>query len=125
MPASPHHHDHGNGHHDVHDPGADEHDHQGGILGAIRHLVAPHSHDHAAAIASATASPDSMRALVISLVVLGATALLQVVVVALSGSVALVADTVHNFSDALTALPLGVAFWLGRQPANRRYTYGY
>ena len=37
----------------------------------------------------------------------------------------LLADTIHNFSDALTALPLGLAFWLGRRPANRRYTYGY
>lgn len=51
--------------------------------------------------------------------------MLQVVVVALSGSVALLADTVHNFSDALTALPLGFAFWPGRRPPNRRYTYGY
>jgi cation diffusion facilitator family transporter len=42
-----------------------------------------------------------------------------------SGSVALLADTVHDFSDALTALPLAMAFWLGRRPANRRYTYDY
>jgi cation diffusion facilitator family transporter len=39
--------------------------------------------------------------------------------------VALLADTIHNFSDALTAIPLGVAFWLGHRPPNRRYTYGY
>jgi cation diffusion facilitator family transporter len=39
--------------------------------------------------------------------------------------VALLADTIHNFSDALTAIPLGVAFLLGRRPPNRRYTYGY
>jgi cation diffusion facilitator family transporter len=39
--------------------------------------------------------------------------------------VALLADTIHNFSDALTAIPLGVAFWLGRRPPDRRYTYGY
>jgi len=126
MPASPHpHHDDGNAHAHDHDAGVEERDHEGGFLGAIRHLVAPHSHDHAAAIDSATADREGMRALVISLVGLLATALAQVVVVALSGSVALVADTVHNFSDALTALPLGVAFWLGRRPANRRYTYGY
>jgi cation diffusion facilitator family transporter len=66
-----------------------------------------------------------MRALKISLVGLAVTAALQVVVVLVSGSVALLADTVHNFADALTAVPLAIAFWLGRRPANRRYTYGY
>jgi cation diffusion facilitator family transporter len=45
--------------------------------------------------------------------------------VAISGSVALLADTVHNVSDALTALPLGVAFWLGRRPPDPRHPYGY
>ena len=45
--------------------------------------------------------------------------------VVVSGSVALLADTIHNFADALTALPLGLAFWLSRRPATRRYTYGY
>nr|BFD80618.1 hypothetical protein StreXyl84_00190 [Streptomyces sp. Xyl84] len=44
---------------------------------------------------------------------------------ALSGSVALLGDTIHNGADALTALPLGIAFVLGRRAANRRYTYGY
>ena len=125
MPAPPHHHDHGNGLHHDQAAAVDEHDHEGGLLAAIRHLVAPHSHDHAAAIDSATANREGMRAVVISLAALLATASVQAVVVALSGSVALVADTVHNFSDALTALPLGVALWLGRRPANRRYTYGY
>ena len=53
------------------------------------------------------------------------TAALQVIVVFISGSVALLADTVHNFADAGTAIPLWFAFWLGRRPPNRRYTYGY
>lgn len=126
MHPSGHSHEHHNGH--DHDGAHDDdgvHDHPRGLVGAIRHLFSPHSHDHAAAIDSATANREGMRALIISLVGLGATAVVQVVVVAVSGSVALVADTVHNFSDALTALPLGVAFWLGRRPANRRYTYGY
>jgi len=47
------------------------------------------------------------------------------VVVALSGSVALLGDTLHNATDALTAVPLGIAFVLGRRPPTRRYTYGY
>lgn len=66
-----------------------------------------------------------MRALWVSLAVLGTTALAQAAVVALSGSVALLGDTVHNAADALTALPLGVAFVLGRRAATRRFTYGY
>lgn len=60
----------------------------------------------------------------ISLGVLGVTALIQLVVTVLSGSVA-AGDTLHNAADALTALPLGVAFVLGRRPPTRRYTYGY
>jgi cation diffusion facilitator family transporter len=66
-----------------------------------------------------------MRALKISLFGLAVTAAFQVVIVLISGSVALLADTIHNFSDALTAIPLAVAFWLGRRPPNKRYTYGY
>jgi cation diffusion facilitator family transporter len=58
-------------------------------------------------------------------VALAVTAALQMLVVTVSGSVALLADTIHNFSDALTALPLWIAFVVGRRAANRRYTYGY
>ena len=66
-----------------------------------------------------------MSALKRSLVVLALTASVQLIIVAVSGSVALLADSIHNFADALTAIPLGLAFWLGRRPASRRYTYGY
>jgi cation diffusion facilitator family transporter len=109
----------------VHDHDGHADDHRQSALAAIRHLFSTHSHDPAESIDSVTANKAGMRALVISLGGLGVTALLQVAVVALSGSVALLADTVHNFSDALTALPLGFAFWLGRRSPNRRYTYGY
>ncbi|HEY9291587.1 MAG TPA: cation diffusion facilitator family transporter [Microlunatus sp.] len=61
----------------------------------------------------------------VSLVGLGLTAALQIVVVIISGSVALLADTIHNFSDALTAVPLWVAFAFARRKPTRRYTYGY
>ncbi|GGZ42395.1 cation efflux system protein [Streptomyces poonensis] len=66
-----------------------------------------------------------MRALWVSLAALGATAVAQAVVVVFSGSVALLGDTVHNAADALTAVPLAVAFLLGRRAATRRFTYGY
>src|SRR5204862_1041188 len=70
-------------------------------------------------------SREGTRTLWISLATLGATAAVQAVIVALSGSVALPGDTIHNAADALTAVPLGVAFVIGRRPATRRYTYGY
>jgi cation diffusion facilitator family transporter len=71
------------------------------------------------------ASQHGIRALKISLFVLLGTTVLQFVVVLVSGSVALLADTIHNFSDALTAVPLWVAFILGRRAATKRYTYGF
>ena len=69
--------------------------------------------------------PKGLRALWISLAALAATALAQAVVVALSGSVALLGDALHNSADALTAVPLGFAFLLSRRRPTRRYTYGY
>ena len=53
------------------------------------------------------------------------TAALQAVVVWNTGSVALLADTIHNLADALTSIPLWIAFVIGRRAPNRRYTYGY
>jgi cation diffusion facilitator family transporter len=89
-------------------------------------LITPHSHDSAEKVdAALETSRDGMQALWISLAVLGATAGLQAVVVALSGSVALLGDTLHNVADALTAVPLGIAFVVGRRAPTRRYTYGY
>ncbi len=70
-------------------------------------------------------SAEGMRVLWISLGLLAVTALIQAAVTVLSGSVALLGDTLHNAADALTAVPLGVAFVLGRRPPTRRYTYGY
>jgi cation diffusion facilitator family transporter len=70
-------------------------------------------------------SRQGIRALWISLLILGVTAALQAVVVVLSSSVALLGDTLHNVADALTAVPLAVAFLIGRRPPTRRYTYGY
>jgi cation diffusion facilitator family transporter len=66
-----------------------------------------------------------VRALQLSLVVLGLTALIQLGAALASGSVALLNDTFHNGADALTALPLWLAFTLGRRPPTPRYPYGY
>jgi cation diffusion facilitator family transporter len=103
-----------------------DHEHRRGATPWLKHLWAPHGHDAVDSMDDALeASQDGVRALKISLAVLLLTALAQAVVVALTGSTAVLADTIHNFSDALTAVPLWIAFVLGRRPATRRYTYGY
>ncbi|WP_396652774.1 cation diffusion facilitator family transporter [Microbacterium sp. Marseille-Q6965] len=85
----------------------------------------PHTHDAADAIDDAVTSHTAgVRALKVSLAILLATTVAQAVVVALSGSVALLADTVHNLSDALTAVPLWAAFVLARRRPSATYTYG-
>lgn len=96
------------------------------MISKLAHLVRPHSHEAADKVdAALEASAEGIRALWLSLAILGATAAVEAVVVAISGSVALLGDTLHNAADALTAVPLGVAFLVGRRPPNRRYTYGY
>lgn len=116
---SQHTHDHSHGHH-----------HHHGRLVRLRHqlahLLTPHSHEAIDKVDSAMeASREGMRTLWLSLGILGLTTIIQAVIVTLSGSVALLGDTIHNAADALTAVPLGVAFMLGRRAATRRYTYGY
>jgi cation diffusion facilitator family transporter len=92
----------------------------------LQSLFAPHSHDAADSLDDALAGSDEgIRTVKISLVGLGLTALIQLAVVMASGSIGLLADTIHNLADASTALPLWLAFALGRRPASRRYTYGY
>lgn len=120
-----HHQDHGRGHHQGHDHG-DGHGRAGGLRHRLAHLLTPHGHEAADKVdAAMETSREGMRTLWTSLVVLGVTTAVQAVIVVLSGSVALLGDTVHNAADALTAVPLGIAFVLGRRAANRRYTYGY
>ena len=120
--ATPHEHEHGHEHGHAH-----SHDGRGGKFGAaLREVFAPHSHDASDSIDGALESSTAgIRAVKISLLALGATSIAQLVIVLISGSVALLADTIHNFSDALTAIPLWIAFALGRRAATRRYTYGF
>lgn len=97
-----------------------------GLVGRIREIWGGHQHGTEGAVDRALWSSErGITAVKISLLGLGATALFQLVIVLFSGSVALFADTIHNFADALTALPLWVAFVVGRRAADRRYTYGY
>ncbi len=96
-----HHHDHGHGH---------------GHGGA-------HGHSHGLVDASIKRSRAGLRAVLASLLILAVTAALQLAVFLLTGSIALLADLIHNFGDALTAVPLGAAF-LMRSAVAEKYA-GY
>jgi divalent metal cation (Fe/Co/Zn/Cd) transporter len=103
-----HPHDHG----DLHDhrhPHADDQSHEHG-----------HGHSHGLIDESIKRSREGIRAVSLSLAVLGLAALAQTVVFVASGSIALLADLIHNFGDALTAVPLGIAFALRSRLAERR-----
>ncbi len=101
------------------------HDHGSGLLGWFRGTFA-HSHSVTEKVDSTMESSErGIRALKISLIGLSLTALLQLAIVLASGSVALLADTIHNFADAGTSIPLWIAFSLAKRGASRRFTYGY
>ncbi len=87
------------------------------------HLLA---HDHAPTTSAILDTGSvGIRATKVSLAGLGLTALVQAIIVVFSGSVALLSDTLHNLTDALTAIPLWIAFAFGRRPATKQYTYGF
>jgi cation diffusion facilitator family transporter len=78
-----------------------------------------HGHSHGLVDDSIKRSREGIRAVLLALGLLGLTALAQTLVFSLSGSVALLADLIHNFGDALTAVPLGIAFLLRSERAER------
>ena len=96
--AHPHGHDHEHGHHHVHGPGG---------------------HSHGLVHESIKRSREGLRAVGLALLVLTATAIAQLLVFVASGSVALLADLIHNFGDAATAIPLAIAFALRSARAER------
>ena len=84
-----------------------------------------HGHTHGTVDPALLSTAQGISAVKWSLVILAITAAVQIVVVVLTGSVALLADTVHNVGDALTAVPLWIAFFYARRPPTKRYTYGF
>lgn len=100
--------------HGAHRPDTHDHGHQGG----------DHGHTHGVIDATIATTTEGINAIKWSFVILAATAIMQLVVVYFSGSVALLADTIHNVGDATTAIPLWIAFVLVRRPATKVFNYG-
>jgi cation diffusion facilitator family transporter len=105
------------------------HSHPQGILGWLTQIfhLGGHTHEHTSLNADPAfaSNEEGIRTVWLALLALGVTSLLQIGIVALSGSVALLADTVHNIGDTLNSIPLLIAFYLARRVATRRYTYGF
>ena len=120
-----HRHDEGREHHqhEGHDHHGHDHGHAHG--GSHGHGGGRHAHTHGVVDPTITTSERGIWAIKWSFVVLAATAVLQIVVVWYSNSVGLLADTIHNFGDAATAVPLWAAFALSRRKTSKRFTYGY
>lgn len=112
------------------DRGKDDHAHgearSAGLWAKVKHALTPHSHDHATqALSAEQSTSEGIRTAWISLIGMGATALAQMVIVYFSGSLALLADTIHNLGHLATTIPLIIAFRLGRRRPTKRYPYGY
>jgi cation diffusion facilitator family transporter len=109
--------DHNHGHFPGHDHGDDRHDHHDHHHG--------HTHTHGIVDPSILTTERGIWAVKWSFAGLFITAIFQIIIVYYSGSIALLADTIHNFGDALTAIPLLFAFMLARWKPTKRFTYGY
>jgi cation diffusion facilitator family transporter len=121
-----HAHDHHQLHHD-HDHGHNhDHDTLWEVIAGALHLPGHgHAHERPSHTDPLYNNELGIRTVKWALVALGLTTVLQIVIYVMSGSVALLADTVHNLGDALNSVPLLIAFILARRAATRRYTYGY
>jgi cation diffusion facilitator family transporter len=96
-----------------------------GWLGAIFHFHGHPHEDDARGTDPALSTDEGIRIVWLAFAALTVTTIIQVSIVSLSGSVALLADAIHNVGDSLNSIPLLIAFYLARRRATRRYTYGY
>jgi cation diffusion facilitator family transporter len=126
-----HDHDHQHGHsHSGHSQSHEHHHHHDdslwGIIAGALHLPGyGHTHDRPAQSDPLYTNELGIRTVKWALAALGLTTILQIIIYMTSGSVALLADTVHNLGDALNSVPLWIAFVLARRVGNKRYNYGY
>ncbi len=104
----------GHSHDDGHEHQAHGHNHDEG-----------HGHTHGTVNPSILTSERGIWAVKWSFIGLLITTVIQIVVFVFSGSIALLADTIHNLGDACTAIPLAIAFWLARRKPSKRFTYGF
>ncbi len=90
-------------------------------------ILGAHTHDHGELASDRAFGDDEagIRTVRIALVALAMTSIMQLAIVAVSGSVSLLADTAHNIGDAANSIPLLIAFSIARRAANKRFTYGY
>jgi len=110
-----------------------EHDnvrgHRSGIVSTIVSIfnLGDHTHEHGNLAHDSALKENELgiRTIYIVIALLGLTTVFQIGIYLMSGSVALLGDTVHNFGDAIISIPLLFAFWLANKRANKRYTYGY
>jgi cation diffusion facilitator family transporter len=102
--------------HGPHAHGSDDHGHAHDHDHGHAH---DHGHSHGLVHHSIKRSRAGLRAVALSLAILGATALVQLAIFLATGSIALLADLIHNFGDAATAIPLGIAFLLRSERAER------
>ena len=91
------------------------------------HLFSAHSHDHGELAGDQAFSENQLgiRTVWLALFALSITSVIQLVIMAASGSISLLADTAHNIGDAANSVPLLIAFYFGRRVATLRFTYGY
>jgi cation diffusion facilitator family transporter len=111
--------------HHSHGPGNEHHHHRAGIVGWFQSLYL-HSHDIHEKVDEAMETHErGIWAIKVSLLILGVTAIFQLVIFFFSRSTGLLADTIHNFGDAATSVPLWIAFAFMRRARSRQFTYGY
>ncbi|MGO7421720.1 cation diffusion facilitator family transporter, partial [Rhizobium ruizarguesonis] len=104
--------------------GGQSHGHSHGSHGHSHGDAGGHGHTHGVVDPSIASSERGIWAIKWSFVILAITAALQLIVVFSSGSVALLADTIHNIGDAATAIPLWIAFTLVRRKPTKTFNYG-
>src|ERR1700737_3817605 len=125
MAEKKHYHDNEQPHLHNHSHDKDGRKHDGPEPGAHDHGGGAHGHVHGTVDPSIAASDRGLWAVKWSFVGLFITTLIQIVIFYFSGSIALLADAIHNLGDGCTAVPLGIAFILGKRKPSERFTYGY